>query len=61
MVNQVASYAREFAKAVLHIIPKLRDLDAKAYYTNEGVCPWYDFAPVSGDGLRLILFPGKYR
>jgi dTDP-4-dehydrorhamnose reductase len=39
------TYARDLAKAILEIIPKLHNESVEIYhYSNEGVCSWYDFA-----------------
>ena len=39
------TYARDLAKTVLGIIPKLDNNDVEIYhYSNEGVLSWYDFA-----------------
>lgn len=39
------TYARDLAKAILEIIPKLNNENVEIYhYSNEGVLSWYDFA-----------------
>lgn len=39
------TYARDLAKAILQIIPKIENNKVEIYnYSNEGVCSWYDFA-----------------
>lgn len=39
------TYARDLAKVILDIVPKLQDEDVTIYhYSNEGVLSWYDFA-----------------
>ncbi len=39
------TYARDLAKAILQIIPKIQNSKLKIYhYSNEGVLSWYDFA-----------------
>ena len=39
------TYAKDLAKTILEIIPKLNNKDVDLYhYSNEGVCSWYDFA-----------------
>lgn len=39
------TYARDLAKVILDILPKLSDEDVMIYhYSNEGVLSWYDFA-----------------
>lgn len=39
------TYARDLAKTILEILPKLKNEDVEIYhYSNEGVCSWYDFA-----------------
>jgi dTDP-4-dehydrorhamnose reductase len=39
--------ARDLAKAISRIIPKLNTTEVKIYhYSNYGVCSWYDFAKV---------------
>jgi len=39
------TYARDLAKAILNIIPKINNDTAAIYhYSNEGVISWYDFA-----------------
>lgn len=45
--DQVGSptYAKDLAKAILDILPKLDNTDVEIFhYSNEGVCSWYDFA-----------------
>jgi len=39
------TYARDLAKAILEIIPKLNNKKVEIYnYSNEGVLSWYDFS-----------------
>ncbi|QUE30991.1 dTDP-4-dehydrorhamnose reductase [Francisella philomiragia] len=39
------TYARDLAKAILDILPKIQNSKFKIYnYSNEGVTSWYDFA-----------------
>ena len=39
------TYARDLAKAILDIVPKVDHTDVSIFlYSNEGVCSWYDFA-----------------
>jgi dTDP-4-dehydrorhamnose reductase len=39
------TYARDLARAILDIIPKLENDKPEIYnYSNEGVLSWYDFA-----------------
>ena len=39
------TYARDLAKMILEIIPKIQNKKVEIYnYTNEGVSSWYDFA-----------------
>ncbi len=39
------TYARDLAKTILEIIPKINNKDVEIYnYSNEGVLSWYDFA-----------------
>ncbi len=39
------TYARDLAKAILDIIPKVENENVEIYnYSNEGVLSWYDFA-----------------
>ena len=39
------TYARDLAKTILDILPKLLSKDVEIYhYSNEGVLSWYDFA-----------------
>ena len=39
------TYARDMAKTILEIIPKIENNEVEIYhYSNEGVCSWYDFA-----------------
>ena len=39
------TYARDLARAILEIIPKINNLHVSIYnYSNEGVLSWYDFA-----------------
>ncbi|WP_373000137.1 dTDP-4-dehydrorhamnose reductase [Sulfurimonas sp.] len=45
--DQVGSptYARDLAKTILEIVPKLQNQNVEVYhYSNEGVLSWYDFA-----------------
>jgi len=46
--DQIGSptYARDLAKAILDILPKVSNLKEPQiyHYSNEGVCSWYDFA-----------------
>ena len=46
VTDQIGSptYAGDLAKAILSIIPQLKNKDVDVFhYTNEGVCSWYDF------------------
>ena len=39
------TYARDLARAILEIIPKISNIEPAIYhYSNEGVASWYDFA-----------------
>jgi len=39
------TYARDLAKAILDILPKIKNTDVAIYnYSNEGVLSWYDFS-----------------
>ena len=39
------TYARDLAKVILELIPKLKNKNVEIYnYSNEGVLSWYDFA-----------------
>jgi dTDP-4-dehydrorhamnose reductase len=39
------TYARDLAKTILDILPKIENRDVEIYhYSNEGVLSWYDFA-----------------
>jgi len=39
------TYARDLAKAILDIVPKIESKNVEIYhYSNEGVLSWYDFA-----------------
>ena len=39
------TYARDLARAILHILPKIKSETVEIYnYSNEGVLSWYDFA-----------------
>ncbi len=39
------TYARDLAKAILEIMPKVKNENVEIYnYSNEGVLSWYDFA-----------------
>lgn len=39
------TYARDLAKVILNILPKIKNDTVEVYhYTNEGVLSWYDFA-----------------
>ena len=39
------TYAGDLAKAILDILPKLKNEKVAVYhYSNQGVCSWYDFA-----------------
>ena len=45
--DQIGSptYDRDLAKAILDILPKLKNNGVEVYhYANEGICSWYDFA-----------------
>ena len=45
--DQIGSptYARDLAKAILDILPKIKNSGVEVYhYANEGICSWYDFA-----------------
>tara|TARA_B110000238_G_scaffold201135_1_gene255103 strand:- start:1180 stop:2037 length:858 start_codon:yes stop_codon:yes gene_type:complete len=47
IVDQIGTptYARDLAKALLEIIPKLNTKTVEVYhFSNKGVCSWYDFA-----------------
>jgi dTDP-4-dehydrorhamnose reductase len=47
VADQVGSptYAADLAKAILEILPKLKNNTIEIYhYTNQGVCSWYEFA-----------------
>jgi dTDP-4-dehydrorhamnose reductase len=47
VVDQIATptYARDLAKTILEILPKINNESVELYhYSNEGVCSWYDFA-----------------
>lgn len=47
IVDQIGTptYARDLAKVLLEIIPKLNTKNAEVYhFSNKGVCSWYDFA-----------------
>jgi dTDP-4-dehydrorhamnose reductase len=47
IVDQVGTptYARDLAKVLLEIIPKLQNSNVEVYhFSNKGVCSWYDFA-----------------
>ncbi|KPM31209.1 dTDP-4-dehydrorhamnose reductase [Croceitalea dokdonensis DOKDO 023] len=53
------TYARDLAKAILHII-KAHSIDYGVYhYSNEGVASWYDFAKAIFDeqGIQVTLNP----
>lgn len=59
------TYARDLARAILDIIPRLpQKLRAEVYnYSNEGVASWYDFAKAiletAGMDCKLIPVLGK--
>ena len=39
------TYARDLAKTILDIVPKLSNNNTEIFhYSNEGVCSWYDFS-----------------
>jgi len=45
--DQIGSptYARDLAKAILEILPKIKNDNVELYhYANAGTCSWYDFA-----------------
>lgn len=47
IVDQIGTptYARDLAKTILEIIPKLENENVELFhFSNEGVCSWYDFA-----------------
>ena len=47
IVDQIGTptYARDLAKLLLEIIPKLNNNNLELYhFSNKGVCSWYDFA-----------------
>lgn len=47
IVDQIGTptYARDLAKVLLEIIPKINNTDAEVYhFSNKGVTSWYDFA-----------------
>ena len=47
IVDQIGTptYARDLARALLEIIPKLNNENVELYhFSNKGVCSWYDFA-----------------
>lgn len=47
IVDQVGTptYARDLAKGILEIIPKINNENVEVYhFSNMGVCSWYDFA-----------------
>jgi dTDP-4-dehydrorhamnose reductase len=47
IVDQIGTptYARDLAKVLLEIIPKLNNDNLELYhFSNKGVCSWYDFA-----------------
>jgi dTDP-4-dehydrorhamnose reductase len=47
IVDQIGTptYARDLAKVLLEIIPKLNNNNLELYhFSNKGVCSWYDFA-----------------
>lgn len=49
IVDQIGTptYARDLAKVLLEIIPKINNESVEIYhYSNEGVCSWYDFSKV---------------
>ena len=57
--DQIGSptYAKDLAKTILEIIPKIKNSTPKIYhYSNEGVLSWYDFAK---EIMRLAKLPCK--
>jgi dTDP-4-dehydrorhamnose reductase len=47
IVDQIGTptYAKDLAKVLLEIIPKLNNKQVEVYhFSNKGVCSWYDFA-----------------
>lgn len=44
--DQIGSptYAGDLAKAIVEILPQIKNNGGIYHYTNEGVCSWYDFA-----------------
>jgi dTDP-4-dehydrorhamnose reductase len=51
------TYAKDLAKALLDIIPHIKNNKPKIYhYSNEGVLSWYDFAK---EIMRMAKLPCK--
>jgi dTDP-4-dehydrorhamnose reductase len=51
------TYARDLAKMVLEVLPKLENDNVKIYhYSNEGVLSWYDFAK---EIMKMAKLPCK--
>lgn len=44
--DQIGSptFAGDLAKAIVEILPQMRNHSGIYHYTNEGICSWYDFA-----------------
>lgn len=60
IVDQIGTptYARDLAKVILEIIPKLNSKKVEVYhYSNLGVCSWYDFAKAIFDlkGINITV------
>ncbi|MBU0633412.1 dTDP-4-dehydrorhamnose reductase [bacterium] len=54
------TYARDLAKTILDILPKIKNEDVSIYnYSNEGVLSWYDFAKeiMRMAKLDCIIYP----
>ena len=56
--------ARSLAKAILHIIPQLKNSHVEIYhYSNLGVCTWYDFASaifaINNIDCKVIPIPAE--
>ena len=66
VVDQVGSptYARDLARAILQIIPQLKNESVEVYhFSNEGVCSWYDFSKaifeIAGVDCRVNAIVGS--
>lgn len=56
------TYARDLAKTILEILPKLNNVNTEIFhFSNEGICSWYDFAKAIFEirNINVKLLPIK--